>query len=43
MLLELETREMIEWRPWAHGVASIADGGLWTPKGWKPLEQRTQR
>jgi hypothetical protein len=33
-----EAREIVEWRPWSHPLATIGDRGLWTAQGWKPIE-----
>jgi hypothetical protein len=32
-----EARELVEWQPWAHALATIGERGLWTPQGWKPV------
>jgi hypothetical protein len=34
-----QVRELVEWRPWAHGLATITTQGLWTSTGWRPLER----
>jgi hypothetical protein len=34
-----EARELAEWRPWSHPLATIGKLGLWTAEGWKPIGQ----